>query len=70
MKNELRVWVHHIYCSLCGDIMILREPRNNQQHYEKFWGCRSYPDCNGTRAILPDGSIEPEVWELDNLDWI
>jgi len=66
---SLRVWISHEYCSVCGDILIKREPRNGK-HFDSFYGCRSYPDCSGSRAILPDGSIEPEVWELDNLDWI
>ncbi len=49
--------------------MVKREPRNGK-HFEPFMGCRSYPECDGTKAILPDGSIEPDIDPLDNLSWI
>jgi restriction system protein len=33
-------------CPLCGCVMI---HRTNRRTGELFWGCRSYPQCNGTR---------------------
>lgn len=66
---SLRIWPAHEFCGECGDILIKREPRNGKV-FEPFLGCRSFPACSGTRAILPDGSIEPEVDPLDDLSWI
>jgi ssDNA-binding Zn-finger/Zn-ribbon topoisomerase 1 len=66
---SLRIWIAHDFCSKCGDILVKREPRNGK-HFEPFYSCRSWPDCNFTRAILPDGSIEPEIYLLDDLSWI
>ncbi len=66
---ELRIWTHHIFCRICGSIMVKREPRNGK-HFEIFWGCREFPECKGARAILSDGSIEPDIDPLDDLSWI
>jgi ssDNA-binding Zn-finger/Zn-ribbon topoisomerase 1 len=33
-------------CPECGGEMLLRTNRQNDQ---KFWGCKKYPDCRGTR---------------------
>ena len=49
--------------------MIKRVPKP-EDHWEAFWGCRNFPDCTFTRAILPDGTIMPEIYYLDDLRWI
>lgn len=33
-------------CPDCGSDMMLR---TNRQNGEKFWGCKKYPECRGTR---------------------
>ncbi len=66
---SLRVRPDLVFCPDCGATMIKRVPKPDDIWFA-FWGCRNFPDCRRTRAILPDGSVEPEVWELDNLDWI
>ncbi len=49
--------------------MIKRVPKLTD-HWETFYGCRNWPDCDYTRSVLPDGRIEPEVYYLDDLRWI
>ena len=38
------------FCPLCEDRMQRRQGR----YGEIFWGCSRFPDCRGTRAIVPD----------------
>lgn len=33
-------------CPRCGGEMVLRKGK-----YGKFWGCKSYPKCKGTRQF-------------------
>ena len=40
------------YCPSCGGMMILRHRRTDKK---PFWGCNSWPDCDGTRDIDEDG---------------
>lgn len=42
------------HCPECGAQMKLRRPKKNDT-WEMFWGCSCYPDCSGSRDILPDG---------------
>jgi len=58
-----------VFCPDCGAIMIKRVPKPDDTWFA-FYGCRNYPECRVTRAILPDGSIEPEVDPLEDLSWI
>ncbi len=57
-------------CPECGaKPMILRTRRSDSA---KFWGCRNFPDCKGTRNIDEEGEpISDEINEmLDNRrDW-
>lgn len=48
------------YCPDCGAKMVLRTRRYDGV---KFWGCTQYPECRGTRNIMPDG--RPEEDDLD-----
>jgi restriction system protein len=36
-------------CPRCGSVMLLRTARRGAQAGGKFWGCPSFPRCNGTR---------------------
>ncbi|EKE77878.1 nuclease-related domain-containing protein [Gallaecimonas xiamenensis] len=36
-------------CPACGGAMVLRKARNSQ---ERFWGCRRFPQCRGTRPLV------------------
>ncbi len=42
------------YCPGCGGQMKLRRPKPSQ-NWEPFWGCRLWPNCEGTRDIDSDG---------------
>ncbi len=59
----------HVFCPDDGAVMIKRIPKEGD-YWFAFWGCRNWPDCKKTLAILPDGSIEPEIDPLDDLSWI
>ncbi|MBP7866729.1 MAG: four helix bundle suffix domain-containing protein [Acidobacteria bacterium] len=36
-------------CPLCGKEMVLRTARQGPRAGSRFWGCRAYPECRGTR---------------------
>jgi restriction system protein len=38
-------------CPRCGAEMVMRTARGGANVGERFWGCRNYPACRGTRAI-------------------
>lgn len=50
--------------------MKLRKPGPGAT-WDPFWGCMAYPDCKGTRDILPDGTAESDeaeawvAWDFD-----
>lgn len=46
-------------CPDCGGSMTLRINRETQ---DKFWGCRDFPDCWGTR---PANAEEPDAMPSD-----
>lgn len=37
-----------VKCPTCGGPMV---SRSNNRDGSRFWGCRSYPDCRGTRNV-------------------
>ncbi|XHR31050.1 MAG: restriction endonuclease [Chthoniobacteraceae bacterium] len=39
-------------CPKCNGDMIERVAGRGAKAGQKFWGCRSYPSCNGTRPLL------------------
>lgn len=51
------------YCPKCGAKMVLRSRRSDG---ERFWGCFDFPDCKGSRSIMPNG--EPAMPESDGFD--
>ncbi|MGH8094174.1 MAG: restriction endonuclease [Chthoniobacterales bacterium] len=38
-------------CPNCSTTMILRQARRGKNAGGKFWGCRTYPQCRGTRPV-------------------
>ncbi|TAK36551.1 MAG: four helix bundle protein [Chloroflexota bacterium] len=38
-------------CPLCGGPMLLRTARQGKNAGSRFWGCRSFPQCRGTRPV-------------------
>lgn len=39
------------HCPSCNGTMVKRKVRRGERAGEAFWGCSTYPDCRGTRAI-------------------
>ena len=39
-------------CPQCGTDMVERTARRGDNAGQKFWGCRKYPQCKGTRPLL------------------
>lgn len=54
-------------CPECYEPMVLRKPKHGQT-WRPFWGCSDYPDCQGTRKIMPDGTPEEDDWPYDHDD--
>ena len=40
-------------CPRCGSPMVLRTARRGPNAGERFWGCSTYPRCQGTRPVSP-----------------
>ncbi len=40
-----------LYCPKCGALMILREARKGQKVGKKFWGCSTFPICQGSANV-------------------
>ena len=38
-------------CPLCGKAMALRIARQGKNAGSRFWGCRAFPECRGTRPM-------------------
>lgn len=57
-------------CPYCGQKMVLRRP-GPYNSWPSFWGCPNYPDCQGTREIMPDGiPEEDDQWLMNGAtDW-
>jgi restriction system protein len=43
-------------CPLCSESMVLRQARQGRNAGSRFWGCRGYPECRGTRPFDADAS--------------
>ena len=57
-------------CPECGGPMV---SRNNTQTGQRFWGCRAYPSCRGTRNTDGEAAGEARhvggpVWPTDVVD--
>jgi len=51
--------------------MVLRRPKPHQD-WSPFWGCPDYPDCQGVREIMSDGTPEEDdefVLGEYGMDW-
>jgi restriction system protein len=38
-------------CPICAGSMVMRKAKKGAKAGSTFWGCTSYPDCKGTKAI-------------------
>lgn len=38
-------------CPKCDNVMVIRVARQGKNAGSKFWGCRRFPACHGTRSI-------------------
>lgn len=49
------------FCSKCNGYMVRRSPRRDKKRF--FWGCSSWPICNGTRPYEnnDDNVVEEEL---------
>lgn len=48
--------IENVKCPLCEGPMVSRQ---NRRDGSRFWGCRAYPTCRGTRAADGDAPDEP-----------
>ena len=39
-------------CPRCGSPMVIRTARRGANAGEQFWGCSTYPKCQGTRPAI------------------
>lgn len=46
-------------CPDCDALMVLRMPKENQT-WEPFWGCSTFPKCRATRNIKSNGLPEED----------
>ena len=46
----------NVVCPSCGGPMVSRK---NRRDGSRFWGCRSYPDCTGTRDVDGEAPNDP-----------
>ena len=51
----------NVTCPKCGGPMASRA---NRQTGQRFWGCRAFPECKGTRDT--DGNSASERYEARN----
>ena len=40
-------------CPTCGAAMVLRRAAKGARAGQSFWGCATFPNCRGTRALSP-----------------
>jgi ssDNA-binding Zn-finger/Zn-ribbon topoisomerase 1 len=52
--------IENVKCPLCEGPMVSRANRATGQ---RFWGCKKYPDCRGTRNT--DGEARA-LWEAED----
>lgn len=44
-------------CPKCNASMALRTAKRGRDSGSKFWGCKKYPRCKGTRSYVPDKQV-------------
>lgn len=54
-------------CPTCGKRMVLRRPKAGGKQFRPFFGCSTWPECDGTRNILPNGL--PQVDDDEDIHW-
>ncbi len=53
LNSKLESQIIKKSCPICGQPMIIRTARNGKNAGNKFWGCSSYPQCNGITNYQP-----------------
>src|SRR5688572_20899641 len=53
-------------CPKCDHIMQLRESKKNDSTW-KFWGCSSFPKCNGYRAYQHISTDRTNIVKPENI---
>lgn len=58
--------IENIKCPQCGGPMVSRA---NKKTGQRFWGCRAYPECTGTRDTDGESNRDrlPEDDSIENL---
>lgn len=56
--------IEEVHCPDCNGAMVAR---TNRQSGEKFWGCKKYPDCKGTRDNMGRSKADKEAEKLSNI---
>ena len=55
----------NLKCPICAGPMV---PRTNSREGTKFWGCKSFPRCNGTRDSMGLSKDERMAADKDESD--
>lgn len=55
--------LEELQCPLCGGPMVSRK---NNRTGQRFWGCKKYPECHGTRNT--DGEFVPARTAREDVD--
>jgi ssDNA-binding Zn-finger/Zn-ribbon topoisomerase 1 len=48
----------NLKCPECSGDMV---PRTNKTNGTKFWGCKNYPYCKGTRDSLGESKYDKQI---------
>ncbi len=60
IDRHKEVKIKDIKCPTCDGPMISRYNRTTQ---DKFWGCKKYPECKGTRDSMGRSREERQAWK-------
>lgn len=52
-----------VKCPECDGPMV---SRTNSKNNTKFWGCKNYPNCKGTRDSMGMSKLDREMEREDN----
>ena len=69
-RSDIRTVRPVVYCDYCGTVMVLRKPHPGGNIFEPFWGCRIWPDCDGTKiAFFDEAEQRYLAQEAYDPDW-
>ena len=52
-RTEKSVQADAPTCPICGKPMVKRVAKKGMNSGREFWSCSAYPQCNGTRNVIP-----------------